>query len=435
MTFASRGKDSERLESTAVATSYQRDFVRALRERVTERGEPFAIAQADTAHEIFHVMGIPVISNQWWSAYIAAKQLSGRYLSVLEDKGFPATSCRYCSLGLACTLDGDPSRAPWGGLPRPVVITARLTCDCVQRVFLQWAEALNTRFYAFEAPGWTHKDPGWFERSRTEWREVYEPARIELHVEEMKGLIRWLEAETGRTFDDGRLQALMRRIDEQEELMFEAARLVGSARPCPVSIAEQMANVMIPQWHRGSTWALEHARRFRDEVRERVEQGVCASERERIRLMWIGAGLWHDPGLYEALQERHGAVFVWSMYLPFTGPQYLRDDGGEPLRALASRVCSMNEVLHLPPWMNAWMVSEAERCAIDAAVILVPRYGLQSASGTKFTKLALESAGVPTVELDADMVDARRWDRARAVDALSEFLQSRVAAARRHGRG
>ena len=42
--------------------------------------------------------------------------------------------------------------------------------------------------------------------------------------------------------------------------------------------------------------------------------------------MWIGAGLWHDPGFYNALEERYGAVFVWSMYMPFAGPQYIRDD-------------------------------------------------------------------------------------------------------------
>jgi benzoyl-CoA reductase/2-hydroxyglutaryl-CoA dehydratase subunit BcrC/BadD/HgdB len=418
------------LESTRIATAYQREFVKSLRERVTERGEPFAIAQADTAHEIFHVMEIPVISNQWWSAYIAAKQLSTRYFNVLEEKGFPSTSCRYCALGLACTLDGNPARAPWGGLPRPVVITARLTCDCIQRVFSQWAEAYKTRFYPFEAPGWTHKDPRWFDRSRIEWREVYEPQRIELHVEEMKGLIRWLEAETGRTFDDGKLAALMQRINEQEELMLDAARLVGSTRPCPVSIAEQMANVMIPQWHRGSSWALAHARRFRDEVRDRVERGSAGSERERIRLMWIGAGLWHDPGFYDALQERHGAVFVWAMYLPFAGAQYLRDDAGDPLRALASRVCSMNEVLHLPPWMNEWVVSEARRCAIDAAVILVPSHNRQAVSGTKIAKLALESAGVPTLEIEADMVDATQWDRAQAVAHVSEFLAARVPGGR-----
>ena len=29
---------------------------------------------------------------------------------------------------------------------------------------------------------------------------------------------------------------------------------------------------------------------------------------EKIRLMWIGAGLWHDPGFYEALEQRLGAL-------------------------------------------------------------------------------------------------------------------------------
>jgi hypothetical protein len=121
--------------------------------------------------------------------------------------------------------------------------------------------------------------------------------------------------------------------------------------------------------------------------------------------MWIGAGVWHDPGFYQALEETLGAVFVWSMYLPFAGPQYIRESHGRTMDALASRICSINEVLHLPPWMNGWMVSEAERCGScrgDAAAARQPL----SQSGTKLTALALEEAGVPVLMIDADMVDA-----------------------------
>jgi hypothetical protein len=414
------------LACTRDATAYQREFVKTLRTRVVDRGEPFAIAQADTAHEIFHVMDIPVLSNQWWSSYLAAKQLSSRYFAVLDRAGYPASSCRYCSLGLACTLDADPASAPWGGLPRPTVITARLTCDCIQRVFAHWARALGTRFYAFEAPGLAHKDPAWFEHSRTAWREVYGDARIELHVEEMKGLIRLLELETGRSFDDGKLGVLMERINTQEELLDEAALLIGAARPCPVSIADQVPNAMIPQWHRGSDWAVAHARRFRDEVKERVAQAAGVAGQERLRLMWIGAGLWHDPGFYNALEALHGAVFVWSMYLPFAGPQYIRYDLSDPLRALASRICAMNEVLHLPPWMNEWMASEARRSGIDAAVMLVPHSNRLSVSGTKITRHTLEAAGVPVLEIAADMVDDSGWDHGAMVQYVSHFLTSRV---------
>jgi benzoyl-CoA reductase subunit B len=412
------------LECTAEALKYQRQFAAELKRRVVERGDPFVVAQADTPHEIFHAMDISLITNQWWSAYIAAKQLSARYFEVMLERGYPGNSCRYCSLGLACTLANDPATAPWGGLPKPVALVARLTCDCIQQVFGQWATALDTDFFPLEAPAWTHKDPEWFTKSNDEWEEVFQPERIELLVQEMRALIELLERKTDRRFSEEKLSALMDRINEQEGYIAEAATLIGAARPCPVSIADQMPNTMIPQWHRGSPWAVAHAKRFRDEVVERINAGVGVSANERIRLMWIGAGLWHDPGFYNALEERLGAVFVWSMYMPFAGPQYIRAVQGKPLHALASRICSLNEVLHLPPWMNAWMVSEAKRCGIDAAVMLVPPDSRLSQSGTKLTQLSLQESGVPTLALNADMVDSKGWSHERMVDHVADFLTS-----------
>jgi benzoyl-CoA reductase subunit B len=108
--------------------------------------------------------------------------------------------------------------------------------------------------------------------------------------------------------------------------------------------------------------------------------------------------------------------------MPFAGPQYIREISNEPMRALASRICSMNEVLHLPPWMNGWMVSEAQRCGIDAAVMLVPPDNRLSQSGTLVTAHSLEEAGVPVLRLDADMVDARRWDHDVMVNTVATFL-------------
>lgn len=414
------------LDCTREATAHQRAFVQSLQERVVESGEPFAIVQADTPHELFHAMDIPIVTNQWWASYIAAKQLSPRYFEVLDRAGFPKSACRYCSLGLACTLDNDPASAPWGGLPRPTVLVARLTCDCIQRVFELWADALGSKFYPLEAPGWEHKDTRWFEHNRDDWDSVYMPERIDLLAEEMRGLIRLLEAETGRSFDDGRLRVLMERINEQELLLADAAELVTRTRPCPVGIADQMPNVMIPQWHRGDPWAVEHARRFRDEVKARVDARAGVIENERIRIMWIGAGLWHDPGFYNALEERHGAVFVWSMYLPFAGAKYVRNKLDDPLRALASRICSMNEVLHLPPWMNEWMVSEAKACQVDAAVILAPQTHRMAVSGTKITRNALEAAGVPVFFIEGDMVDGSKWSHSEMVETFSAFLNERV---------
>ncbi|UVO54388.1 2-hydroxyacyl-CoA dehydratase subunit D [Sphingomonas sp. SUN039] len=410
------------LACTADANAYQKAFGADLKRRVVDDGEPFAVVQADTPHEIFHAMDIPIVTNQWWSAYISAKQLSSRYFDVMAAKGYPANSCRYCSLGLACTLANDPATAPWGGLPTPTVLVARLTCDCIQHVFAQWAEALGTDFFPMEAPAWDVQDANWFAKSNRDWDEVFQPDRIALMVAEMRDLIVLLERKTERRFDEAKFMHLMEQINVQEGYIHEAAQLIGRTRPSPVSIADQMPNTMIPQWHRGSDWAVAHAKRFRDEVFARVAAGEAAASNERIRLMWIGAGVWHDPGFYQALEARLGAVFVWSMYMPFAGPQYIRELKGRPMDALASRICSMNEVLHLPPWMSGWMVAEAARCGIDAAIMLVPPDNRLSQSGTKLTAQALEAAGTPVLMLDADMVDAKKWDHDRMVSTVAEFL-------------
>jgi benzoyl-CoA reductase subunit B len=413
-------------ECSDAAKAFQKAFGAELRERVVDRNEPFAVAQADTPHEIFHAMDIPVVSNQWWSAYISAKRLSSRYLTVLDELGYPSNRCNYCSLGLACSLANDPATAPWGGLPKPTVLVARLTCDCIAQVFGEWARVLDTDFFAMEAPAWTRTLPQWYRHSRDRWEEVYEAGRIDLLASEIRALIALLERKTQRRFDPDRLTALMERINEQEQYLAEAAEIAGSARPCPVSIIDQMTNTMIPQWHRGSDWAVSHARRFRDTVAECAREGIGVAQNERIRLMWIGAGLWHDTSFYRTLEERLGAVFVWSMYLPFAGAQYIRELQGRPLEALASRICSMNEVLHLPPWMSEWLVSEAERCGIDAAVVLVPPDNRLSQSGTLLAGQALDAAGVPVLVMSADMVDAKNWNRDAAVERVENFLLREV---------
>jgi benzoyl-CoA reductase/2-hydroxyglutaryl-CoA dehydratase subunit BcrC/BadD/HgdB len=191
-------------------------------------------------------------------------------------------------------------------------------------------------------------------------------------------------------------------------------------------MTEQITNVMATQWVRGSDWALEHARAFRDEVKARVDSGIAACPDERIRLMWVGAGLWHDTDFYTAFEESHGAVFVWSMYLAFGPDGYIRYGLDDPLAALASRIVNMNEQLHNPPWANEWIVDQARRHRIDAAVVLRPHGMRPAATGKRFVERALEDAGIPVLPIDADVVDARGWEPKLMRATMSAFLHTRV---------
>lgn len=412
----------KQLISTVAAAAGQKAWFASLRARVFQDGAPYAIGQADMPFELFQIMDVPMVSNQWWAAVISAKRLAPYYLDQLNDAGFHPGLCRYCSLSMASTVLGDPGRAPWGGLPRPALLAARLTCDCAQRVFEAWGEHFQAELILLDAPAATHLPPRWWELSRHRWRELYEDHRLQFMARQFERLIESLERISGRRFGPDALRALMDNVNRQEEYFDQARQAICDAPKAPVRMQEQITNVMAAQWQRGSEWAVAHARAFRDEVVSRAANGIAACPQERLRIMWVGAGLWYDLDFYTAFEESHGAVFVWSMYLAFGPDGYIRYGLDDPLLALASRTVSMNEQLHNPPWANEWIVEQARLHRIDAAFVLTPLGTRPSATGTRFVEIALEEAGIPVFSVFADMVDSRLWDGVKMREEASRFL-------------
>ncbi len=107
---------------------------------------------ADTPHELFHAMGMPIVTNQWWSAVIAAKQLSEFYFDHMQAIGFHERLARYSSLPLIAELEGDVERQPWGGLPAPAILCARQSADDHQKIFSLWSQSTGAPLVLLSAP-------------------------------------------------------------------------------------------------------------------------------------------------------------------------------------------------------------------------------------------------------------------------------------------
>jgi benzoyl-CoA reductase subunit B len=416
----------KQLESTAAASAFQKQWFAGLRRRVFDERQPYALVQADVPFELFDLAGVPAVSNQWWAALVASRGQAPRLLDAMTADGLQGDLCRYCSLGYASTCYGDGCELPWGGLPAPRLLCARLTCDCISRVFSLWASKFGAEFFEIDNPGAGELPPRWWELGPRRWRELVEPHRLAFAMSTLEALVERLEAIGGRAIDQDALRQRLDLVNQQEEIFGAVRRLIASAPECPVRMSEQITNVMAAQWVRGTDWALSHARAFHDEVERRVEAGVAACPGERTRLMWVGAGLWHDTGFYTAFESSHRAVFVWSMYLAFGPDGYIRYGLDDPMAALASRTASFNEYLHNPPWAPEWIVHQAREHRVDGALVLRPRSLKAAGTGRLFIERALEEAGVPVLPVEADVVDARSWDPGAARAAVSTFLDTRV---------
>jgi hypothetical protein len=412
----------KQLASAADAGRYQREWFHTLRTRVAA-GEPLALVNADAPQEIFRAMDIPYVVTQWWASVVAAKQRAGDYLRLVAERGYPDDSDQYNAVALGSAFDPDPASAPWGGLPRPTIVLAETTGDTTRKVFDVWGQQPGVTFYALESAAANDAPDRWWELMPHRWEEAVGTARLDLLTAELAGLIRFLETTTGRVFRESRFREVMDLVNDQAEWNRRSRDLIAATVPAPLSVVDSIPSVMIPQWHRGTEWARDAARRFYEEVRERVAGGRVACAGERVRLMWIGRGLWYDMGFYQRFQETHGAVFVWSMYLAVAADGYARYfPDGDPLRALAARFAAFGEQLYMPPWAGDWYVKEARTHGIDGVVHLVspdPR-------GSWFTTRALREAGVPVLELHADNVDDRGYDTDTIAAAIGTWLDRDV---------
>jgi hypothetical protein len=145
----------------------------------------------------------------------------------------------------------------------------------------------------------------------------------------------------------------MHAINEQEGYIAEAARLIGNTRPARVSIADADAQHDDPAVASsarpvGGIACAAVPRRGREPCAPMALRRAATNASGSCGL---APACGTTTGFYSALEDRHGAVFVWSNVHAICRPQYIRELHDRPMHALASRVCSMNEVLHLPPWL------------------------------------------------------------------------------------
>lgn len=402
------------LDAIARFGAYQREWFAGIRARAAA-GETFATVNANAPQEILRALGIPFVVNQWWASIVAAKQQSRRYAGLLEAHDYPGDVEAYSAQGVAALFDEDAEHAPWGGLPRPDVLGAVYITDATARIFEAWAAESGARPQLYERSIESRWEIpiDWWDGLANDWDSLLEPERLDLFEADLRSAVAELESLTGRTLDPARLVEVLDLVNAQQRFYRATRDLIARTVPAPISVVDQMPATMVPQWHRGTEWARDAACDFHDEVAARAAAGEAACPNERIRLMFVGRGLWSDMGFYQRWEESHGAVFVCSMYLSLAADGYIREhDGRDPLRSLAARFVTMGDELRMPSWAGAWHVKEARLHQCDGAIAL--------SDADPLVIRALREAGIAVLELGVD-----NYVRDAAAEA---DLDARVAA-------
>ena len=202
--------NDKQLACTLAAGEKQKTWFAGLRREVFEGDQPYAIVNADTPHDLFHVLGVPVVTNQWWAA-VGDKRLSEEYLDAMNARATrePLQVLQH----RPATSKVDPASAPLGAAcPSPHCYCARLTCDCSQRIFQQWADQTGALLPARSA--WhLGAAANWWGSRATAGKALRAPpprlrgGRLAAHHRARR---HW-----GRRFDADELRVFLQRVNEQ----------------------------------------------------------------------------------------------------------------------------------------------------------------------------------------------------------------------------
>jgi benzoyl-CoA reductase/2-hydroxyglutaryl-CoA dehydratase subunit BcrC/BadD/HgdB len=248
----------------------------------------------------------------------------------------------------------------------------------------------------------------------------------------LKRLVAFIEKVTGRKLDKNRLSEALRNWMTVQKLFYDAGEL-RKHHPNPLP-AQDSATIAFPNLHM-KCWpeTIEFYQRLYDELKYRVEHDISSLPEEKYRLMWHLIMPWYYIGLYNWLEQEFGATTMNPTYEGGDVPSDDIIDYDFPLESIAQKMYEGYWGVNAMNSHRQWRVRRTVRQVMEYDVDGI--IGMLVASCRPTSNLydtwrvigdALKEKGltVPTLGIEADMVDTRTYSDARVKDQISAFMET-----------
>jgi len=213
--------------------------------RAKEERKPIAYTFIVCSYdEIIRAMDIVPAWTESYAGICAAKRDAARFLERAEAENLSRSLCTYalCGLGFDCwreELGEMPPEPPWGGQARPDMMlgSGQFLCDPRNK----WYQAVQ--HYTPDVPIYVVNLPWPPYAEDTDYREVQD-YYIKYIVAQLRGLVKFLEKQTGKKMDWDRLSELVDLGDRTWDIFIKAYEL-RRAIPTPMGTGDAM-NTMVP---------------------------------------------------------------------------------------------------------------------------------------------------------------------------------------------
>ena len=420
VTFTRAAEEANRL----IDKKYQECWARE------KAGKPIAWVMNGAPLEILQCFDIIDVYPENYGAQCAIQKATSPFIEYAEEDGFSTNICGYLriALGYARTIarGGSARDAAYGGMPRPtMLLSSSRLCDPRTKIFEALRRYLDVPVFNIDTQRPPNEDP---RCTDSEACEHY----IKHNAEGYKGLIRFLEGQTGKKMDWDRFKKVVQDSIEMWHLFSDVNELRKNI-PCPMPSEDLFVVfwpfIMMP----GEAEALQFYRNLHQEVKERISSGIPVIPEEKYRLLWLGQPAWFDMELFNYLESKGAVSVIESAFRP-SRPREI--DMSDPIRALAEK------------WFWGWDWAESDGSQISCGLSsgsrvlqMVKDYNIDgviahstiscravSVGHTHIAKVLREQMGLPVLYIESDMTDPRSYsptEEREKIDAFTEIMAGR----------
>lgn len=397
-----------------------------------EQGKKIVWYNGGALNPMFQAAGLAWCHGEAFSARLAAQRSEGPAQLAGAEYGYNAELCSYSRTHLGCsvlTLQGhegeqsgvvgmDDAQDLASKLPYPdFFVNNYAGCSTGQ----QW-DGISYRVFGKKLPLfnishpflWGNK-PGDGYLQGEEWDNASRFVR-----DQLKELISFLEAQTGKPFDYDALCESMTHIKRAAELRREGLDLC-KAKPAPATFWDWIASVAPINFLPGDQALVDYFAAVRDEIAGRIEQGVSGVRDEKYRLYFDGIMNWNKLGFLSRKFAEHGVAVLCGRYIhnAFWQEPHLIDTS-DPLLGMAQHylLCPTNHGLKT---LDHLTLRDCRDYDVDGIVFHSTRT-CRAFTGPQrmLARSAQQNLGIPSIFFEGDVADASFYKE--------EILESRLAA-------
>lgn len=385
---------------------------------------------------IFQAAGLEWCHGEAFSARLAAMKLEQPAQQAGAEYGYNAELCSYARTHLGCAvLTQNGSNEEHSGivgmadqkdlaakLPSPdFFVNGYAGCSTGQ----QW-DAMTYRVFGKELPMlnvslpmiWGNKADAGYLRGK-EWEQT--PLYVEKQLHE---LVKFIEEQTKRPFDWDALSENMAYIKKASELRLEAMALCAAA-PTPATYWDWVASIAPINFLPANQLLVDYFQGVKDEIQQRIIDGVSAVQNERYRVYFDGIMNWNKLGYLTRKFAEYDVAVVAGRY---THDSFWQEpdliDPERPLLGMAQHylICPINHGLKI---MEELLLKRCDEYGIDGIAFHSTRTCRAMTNPQHMlARTAERERGIKSFFFEGDVADAAFYKDESLESGLVAMLES-----------